>query len=124
MSSYVVQGATLKCSFGDKESQFKIPATHETYIKNKPQGNIMDFKPNQNILPFGMCSSLANPTVAAATAANKGVLKKMPCIPATVMPWINGKNDFLIENFPAMLNSSTTTCMWCGVIEITKDGQE
>jgi hypothetical protein len=123
MSSYVVQGAKLKCSFGDKESDFKVPMTHQILINNKPQGNIMDFKPNMNILPFGMCSSLANPTVAAATAANYGRLQKMPCIPVTIMPWINGKMDVLLENFPAMLKCSTTMCMWCGVISITDDGQ-
>lgn len=121
--SYVVQGAKLKCSFGDSESTFQIPMDHKIYIRNKPQGNIMDFKPNINILPFGMCSSLANPTVAAATAANNGRLQKMPCIPATVMPWFMGKNDKLLENFPALLNSSTTMCMWCGKITITDDGQ-
>ena len=33
-----------------------------------PLANIMDNKPMLNILPFGMCSSPANPMVAAATA--------------------------------------------------------
>lgn len=124
MATYVVEGATLKCSFGDKESKFKIPVTHKVFIEGKPQGNIMDFKPTVNILPFGDCSSLANPVVAAATAANNGVLKKMPCIPATVSPWVKGKDDVLIEYSPALLNESTNTCMWCGLIEIKKDGQD
>lgn len=122
--NYVVQGATLRCSFGDSDSVFKVPNTHEIYIRKKSQGNIMDFKPNQNIFPFGLCSSLANPEVAAATSANNGVLKKMPCNPATVLQWINGKEDFLIENYPALLTISTTTCMWCGVISIVDDGQQ
>ncbi|MDP4180313.1 MAG: DUF4280 domain-containing protein [Bacillota bacterium] len=123
MSSYVVQGAKLKCSFGDNESNFQIPMDHKISINNKPQGNIMDFKPNMNILPFGMCSSLANPTVAAATAANYGRLQKMPCIPVTVTPWFNAKMNVLLENFPAMLDCSKTTCMWCGIISITDCGQ-
>jgi hypothetical protein len=71
--SYVTQGAKLKCSFGDSESVLKVPINHKSFINNKPEGNIMDFKPMFNIYPFGMCSSLANPTVSAATAANKGV---------------------------------------------------
>ncbi|TYQ16964.1 UNVERIFIED_CONTAM: uncharacterized protein DUF4280 [Acetivibrio alkalicellulosi] len=123
MSSYVVQGAKLKCSMGDSDSTFKVPMDHKVYINNKPQGNIMDFKPTVNILPFGMCKSLLNPVVAAATAANYGKLQEMPCIPATTMPWINGKMDVLIENFPAMLKKSTTMCMWCGIISVKDDGQ-
>lgn len=123
MATYVVEGATLKCSFGDKESQLKIPSSHKALIAKKSQASIIDFKPNTNIQPFGNCSSLSNPVVASATAANNGVLKKMPCIPATVSPWINGKDDYLIENSPALLNESTNTCMWCGLIEIKKDGQ-
>lgn len=114
----------MKCSFGDKESRLKIPKTHKMFIHGKAQGNIGDFKPNENIMPFGKCSSLANPTVAAATAANNGVLKPMPCVPATVIPWVNGKADFLIENNPALINESTNTCIWCGLIEIVKDGQD
>lgn len=123
MGSYIVQGAKLSCSMGDKDSTFKVPMDHKIYINNKPQGNIMDFKPTVNILPFGKCKSLLNPAVAAATAANSGVLRPMPCIPATTMPWINGKMDVLIENFPAMLKKSKTMCMWCGVISIKDDGQ-
>ena len=123
MSTYIVQGAKLKCSFGSKESSLKIPVDHGTYINDKPQGNIMDHKPNFNIMPFGMCSSLANPTVAAATAAKNGVLQKMPCIPVTTVPWMNGKMDVLIESCPAMLNTCKTMCLWAGVITIKDDGQ-
>ena len=121
--SYVVDGGKLKCSFGDKESDFKVPMDHNVILCDKAQGNIMDFKPNVNIMPFGKCSSLANPTVAAATAANYGRLQKMPCIPVTTMPWIGGKTDNLLDNIPAMLKSSTNMCMWCGRITITDDGQ-
>lgn len=123
MASYVVQGAKLKCTFGSQESTFQVPVDHKIYINNKPQGNMMDFKPMMNIMPFGLCSSLANPTVAAATAAASGVLQKMPCIPATVTPWFNVKMDVLLEYFPAMLDSSKTMCMWCGMISITDNGQ-
>jgi len=124
VKTYVVEGATLKWSFGSQESRLKIPDRHGIYIYEKSQANIMDFKPNVNILPFGLCSSLANPTVAAATAANNGKLKKMPCVPVVTMPWINGKPDTLVDRFPALLNISTNLCLWCGLITIENNGQE
>jgi hypothetical protein len=121
--SYVVAGATLKCNKGDKQSKLKLPAHHRVYIKGIPQANINDFKPNVNVLPFGMCKSMSNPAVAAATAANKGRLKKMPCTPVLTMPWINGKEDKTVAGAPALLNKSTQMCLYCGRITIKNDGQ-
>ncbi|NLL06008.1 MAG: DUF4280 domain-containing protein [Clostridiaceae bacterium] len=123
MDSYVVEGATLKCSFGSRTSKLKIPMKHEVYINDKTQGNMMDYAPMVNVSPFGMCSSLANPTVASATAANQGVLRKMPCIPSIASPWMSCKMDVLIDKFPAVLSSSKLMCMWCGVIKVEDDGQ-
>jgi hypothetical protein len=122
--SYVVAGATLKCNQGDRESKLKLPVHHRVYIKGIPQANSNDFKPNVNVLPFGMCKSMANPAVAAATAANHGKLKKMPCTPVLTMPWINGKEDKLVDGAPALLNKSTHMCLYCGRITIEADGQQ
>jgi len=123
MSSYVVEGATLKCDYGDSTSKLKIPVKHEIFINGKCQGNMMDCVPMVNIMPFGMCSNLLNPTVAAATAANYGKLQKMPCIPAIVTTWLECKNDVLVDNFPAILKSSTLGCAYLGVISVEDDGQ-
>lgn len=122
--SYVVEGATLECSFGDKESQLKLSMHHNVYIRDKAQANILDFKPNMNIMPFGKCSSLSNPTVAAATAANQGRLQKMPCVPMVTMPWMGGKADTIVDNGAALLDKSTNMCLWCGKITIKDDGQK
>ena len=122
--SYVVAGAQLSCSQGDQTSILKMPVSHGVYTKNKAQMNTMDYKPNVNIQPFGLCQTLSNPTVAAATAANNGVLKPMPCTPVVTMPWINGKSDQLIERFPALTNQSTNMCLYCGTIKVEDDGQE
>ena len=121
--SYVVEGATLKCNQGDKKSELCVTPSHGIYIRDKAQANINDFVPMKNIKAFGKCKSLANPTVAAATAANKGKLKKRPCIPAITMQWISGKTDVLIGKFPALLNTSTIMCAYAGKITIEKDGQ-
>jgi hypothetical protein len=79
--------------------------------------------PMLNIMPFGMCNSIANPMVAAATAAALGVLTPMPCIPATAAPWVPGSPTVLIANMPALNNSSKLMCMWAGVISINVPGQ-
>jgi hypothetical protein len=88
-----------------------------------PLANIMDNKPMINILPFGMCQSMANPTVAAATAAALGVLTPMPCLPNTIAPWAPGAPTVTIGGSPALNDSSKLICMWCGVIEIQNPGQ-
>jgi hypothetical protein len=85
---------------------------------------LMDHKPIINIKPFGQCKSLANPLVAAATAANNGKLKKMPCIPNTVSPWMGAKMTVRVKGNPALLDNSKLMCMWAGVIEITNPGQD
>lgn len=122
--TYVVAGAILSCSQGSRPSRLKMPFSHGFFVKGKPQMNIMDFVPTANINPFGMCSSLKNPTVASATAANNGVLTPMPCVPLTTMPWIDGKADTLVDGFPALLNKSTNMCIHCGLIKIENDGQD
>jgi hypothetical protein len=84
----------------------------------------MDNKRLVNILPFGMCQSLSNPMVAAATAAALGVLTPMPCIPNTVLPWTPGSPTVLIGNMPALNNSCKLNCLWGGMIQITNPGQQ
>lgn len=76
-----------------------------------------------NILPFGMCSSPANPVVASATAAALGVLTPMPCIPVTASPWVPGSPTVMIGNMPALNNSSKCMCAYGGVVSINSPGQ-
>ena len=86
MAKYVCMGAMLKCTFGMTPSSLMVTVPLRPMIQNKPKATIMDFAPMVNILPFGMCQSLSNPTVASATSAALGVLTPMPCIPAIVPP--------------------------------------
>jgi hypothetical protein len=78
----------------------------------------MDFAPMANIPTFGMCMSLANPMVAAATAAALGVLTPMPCIPLTA-PWAPGVPTVLVRSAPALDAASKCTCAYGGQISIT-----
>ena len=89
-----------------------------------PAATIQDFKPNVNIMPFGMCQSLANPQVASATSAAMGVLTPQPCVPMTTAPWTPGASKTMINNQPALTDSSTCTCNWAGTISITNPGQQ
>lgn len=119
----VCTGAMLQCSFGIAPAPLCILPTNRTIVSGMPMANIMDNKPLVNILPFGMCSSIANPMVAAATAAALGVLTPMPCIPGTVAPWVPGSPTVLVGNMPALAAQSQLICMWGGVIQITFPGQ-
>jgi hypothetical protein len=123
MPQQVCMGAMMTCSFGTAPSSLIVLPQNRVMTSNMPAANIMDNKPLVNIPPFGMCSSLANPTVAAATTAALGELKPMPCIPATVTPWAPGSSVVMVGNMPTLNNTCTLNCMWGGVIIIHQPGQ-
>src|SRR6202043_2073411 len=123
MPLQVCMGAMMQCSFGVAPSSLVVLPTNRVMTNMVPDANIMDHIPMANIMPFGMCTSPANPTVAAATAAALGVLTPMPCIPATAAPWVPGAPTVLIDNAPALDNPSMCMCNWAGVITIVNPGQ-
>lgn len=112
----------MQCSFGAAPSSLVVLPTNRV-LTQTPDANIMDHIPMVNVLPFGMCSSPSNPTVAAATAAALGVLTPMPCIPVLPAPWIVGAPTVLIANMPALDNQSKLMCAWAGVIQFASPGQ-
>jgi len=122
MGMLVVSGCTLQCSFGAAPSALTVIPTNKV-LATSPAANIMDNVPMMNILPFAMCSSLANPTVASATAAALGVLTPMPCVPMTTAPWMPGCPTVLIANMPALNDSSKLMCNWGGVIQVIAPAQ-
>lgn len=119
----VCSGATLQCSFGVAPSVLNVLPVNRTLTNNMPAANIMDHIPLVNIMPFGMCQSLANPMVAAATAAALGALTPMPCIPATMSPWIPGAPTMLLGNMPSLDANCVLMCNWAGVIKVAMPGQ-
>lgn len=121
MGFCVCGGAMLSCPFGAAPSTLNVLPENRT-VTTMPIATIMDNKPMVNIMPFGTCKSLANPTVAAATAAAAGVLQQMPCIPVTTAPWAPGSPTVLIGGKPALNNSSKLMCTWGGVISINNPG--
>ena len=123
MGMHVCCGANLMCSFGVAPSALVVLPTNRVLTSNMPAANIMDNKPMVNILPFGMCTSLANPAVASATSAAMGVLTPMPCVPVTVAPWAPGSPTALLANMPALNNTSKLMCNWGWVISVVVPGQ-
>ncbi len=121
MGMAVCGGAQLMCSFGAAPSVFNVLPMNKV-LTSMPIANIMDNKPMVNIMPFGMCTSLANPMVAAATAAALGVLTPCPCVPMTTAPWIPGSPTVLVAGAPALNNSCKLMCNWGGVIQIINPG--
>jgi hypothetical protein len=122
MAMQVCMGAAMQCSFGAAPSSLVVLPDKQV-LTGTPAANIMDGKPIVNVPPFGMCSSPANPMVAAATAAALGVLTPMACVPATPAPWAPGAPTVLIGGMPALDNSSKLMCLWGGVIQIAAPGQ-
>ena len=122
MGCQVCMGAVLKCAFGVAPSTLVVPPVNRT-LMGTPAANILDGKPLVNVPPFGMCMSLANPAVAAATAAALGVLTPMPCIPVTPAPWVVGSPTVLLGNMPALNDSAKLMCLWGGVISVVSPGQ-
>ncbi len=118
----VVTGALLMCPFGAAPGEFMVIPINRTMMGGPPAANIMDHMPFMNVLPYGVCISMANPMVAAATAAALGVLVPMPCLPMTFIPWLPGAPTVIMGNMPLTNNTSKCQCLWGGVISPTLPG--
>lgn len=112
----VAATAVTTCSFGLMPCPLVvIPST--VMIEGKPAATIMDNKP-PNLATFGMCTSLSNPVVAAATAAALGALTPMPCLPVIAAPWVPPAAQTLIGGKPALAAGAQSMCNWGGVVQI------
>ena len=113
MANPMVMTAMCTCSFGMTPCPLTVTSTQTVMMSKQPAATIMDNK----FPTFGMCSSLANPTVASATAAALGVLTPMPCVPVTAAPWVPGAPTVLVNKKPLLNNTSKLMCAWGGVIQ-------
>lgn len=123
MAMHVCNLAGTACTFGLAPSTLMVLPVNRVLTSSQPAATIMDNIPITNVVPFGMCSSIANPEVASATAAAMGVLTPMPCIPVTPAPWAPGSPTVLEGGIPVLNNTSKLMCTWGGVISITEPGQ-
>jgi len=112
----------MMCSFGAAPATLGVLPVHQA-MATAPAGNISDIAPIVNVAPFGACTSMANPTVAAATAAALGVLTPMPCVPVPAGTWVPGSAKVMLKGMPALDSNAKATCSWGGVIQIINPGQ-
>lgn len=122
MGLAVCTGALCQCTFGTAPCSLNVTSQNKFLINNMPAATIMDNKP-ANISGFAMCTSLANPAVASATAAALGVLTPQPCTPVIASPWVPGKQTCMLSNNPILNNTSKVFCNWGGVIQIVNPSQ-
>lgn len=124
MGQIVVSDATLACSFGTVTSKLQVTSQTKCLSDGKPAATIKDMAANVNIPPFGMCTSMANPQVAAATAAALGVLTPQPCTLMAAGTWTVSKPGLMVSGIPCLCNDAGLMCtMGAGNIMVAMPGQ-
>ncbi|GHU84877.1 hypothetical protein FACS1894198_1500 [Clostridia bacterium] len=116
-------GVSLTCSFGAAPTPLNVMPEHGVLVENKVIVCSDNTVPNVNITPFGMCSSLANPAVSAATTAAMGVLTPQPCTPMIAGTWLPFSATVLVGGKPVVGADATLTCSYAGVISVVAPGQ-
>ncbi|GAB3248640.1 DUF4280 domain-containing protein [Kineosporia babensis] len=118
----VVNGALLQCSMGTVPAPIGVLPLGRVMVEGQPVARITDNVPGVNIKPFGLCRSLANPAVAAATTAALGVLTPMPCLPVPAGPWTSPATRTMGSNLPVLAAGGTCICAFAGVISVQMPG--
>lgn len=118
----VVGGATIMCTMGLAPGTLTVTSQQKVLMSGAPAATINDTAPLVNVGACGMCTSMANPTVASATAAALGVLTPMPCVPAPAGTWLGGSCP-LVSGQPGLSSEATLVCSYGGTIRILSPGQ-
>ncbi|SEA47188.1 DUF4280 domain-containing protein [Rubrimonas cliftonensis] len=117
MAMQCVTSGMLMCTFGTAPSAFSA-TPRMTKSGNQIAANIMCNKPMVNIKPFSPCNAPSNPSNWKGPVFTPG-----PCIPVIPAPWAPGAPTVMIDNMPALNNTSKCMCTWGGVIQFTTPGQ-
>lgn len=119
MGVMVTAGASVMCSFGTIPASLTVTSQNMVLGEGKPAATIGD----TTISTCGMCSSLANPQVASATAAALGVLTPQPCVPAFAGSWIPAQTKVLAGGKPCLTQDGKGMCAYGGSFTIVNPGQ-
>ena len=117
----LTSGATVTCTFGLAPGTLTVLPSSQVLVEGKPLATVTDSAGFVNVGPCGMCSSLANPAVASATAAAQGVLTPQPCMPQPA-PWMPGVPLVQAGGTPAANATCTATCAFGGVLTVSVPG--
>ncbi len=122
MGLAVVAGASVLCPFGTTPASLAVTSQSTLLAEGKPVATIADTSA-ANIPTCGMCSSLANPQVASATAAALGVLTPQPCIPVIAETWTAVQTKCIAGGKPCLTTGATAVCSYGGTLSIINPGQ-
>jgi hypothetical protein len=100
----VVDGATIKCTMGDKSSSLKVTTNSKYKIDGKKAATMMDMMPGANLFPpvatFGTCKPFK-------AVPPPGCL----CTPVPTGPWMKAFTKKTIGGKPAIKGDA---CLMCG----------
>lgn len=124
MGMMVVTGAGCQCSFGTIPCTLQVTSQLTCMADGLPAATVQDMQPGINLSGFGMCTSLVNPAVAAATAAAFGVLTPQPCTMAPAGPWSASNPKVLAGGIPCLGSDAALICaLGAGNIRVVLPGQ-
>ncbi|MFW0739638.1 DUF4280 domain-containing protein [Flavobacterium sp. T12S277] len=113
MAEYLTNGAKLKCSAGQLETDFVVSNAKKVLIQNKAAGNETDNKIIQNVPVFGPCKLQPNGSNFFPCNTNPATLQWQAC-----------KNDVTIGGTKAVVDTSFLTCSVGGIIKPSDSGQK
>lgn len=119
MGKLVCTGASLQCSFGTTPATFSASSAD---VSATAAAGVVNDTSAANVPAFGMCTSMSNPQVASATAANQNVLTPQPCQPV-LAPWMPGSSGVTVDGAAALDDASTCSCSWGGTVSVGSAGQ-
>lgn len=109
MSAFVTEGAVITCPMGAAPANLKVTSQSKVLYDGKPVATIQDASA-ANVGSFGMCSSLANPQVASATAAALGVLTPQSCTFSSAGSWIPEQTKVCADGKPCLTTGAQVFC--------------
>ncbi|HEY6508152.1 MAG TPA: DUF4280 domain-containing protein [Vicinamibacterales bacterium] len=112
-------GSTITCSFGQTGV---LGGVSTVLVEGTPALTVMDAIPMVNIMPMGMCISVANPMGMGKPPPPAGPgPTPIACIPIPITTWVPPMAPTkLVMKKPVLTQGSTCTCQWAGVITIAK----